>query len=601
MTKKIIATSVVVGAMLTLTGCGGSNDTLDNGATNPVATGTAFYIDSAVSGVNYKCGSQEGITGADGSFTFEVGGGCTFYLGDMKLRGVDAGLMVNGKNVYETDVKIARILQSLDSDGNPANGITIEADTVKALADAGITKLPDTVAEMDEVLAVIAANGGTEVSEADAVGHMYTTLLGGKTFYAVGQEVSDATDIWGGKATFNANLTQLTYLEAYGSDAGETKIASISIDGNKLVFGNDTDNSYTVIGKNKGDYIEFTDYYSNGAIESNTRLYFDKTKADAYAKSLVGAVSPSEFIFTMDYLNGKTLYYVKYDDFGHEEQMGWNAAKMIFNANGAMVWNEIETIDSGAYNTTYSVDGKGLLSILSDVEEGSIQLTYISQTEDYLKVCDNNNNCDTYLFFDEAKALSFRDRQNGDTTTPVAVAYNGVFVDDAVDGVNFACGTVSGLTNSGGHFGTCPAGSTVTFSLGNVIIGSSAATDDGIFFVTDLVGTTRDDVSNAQVIVIATILQSLDSDGDPTNGVTIPADAVAAINKNVTTPVNLSELEEGDDFETTVKLTQVVMELQITNPKMRIVTTQEAEDNLKNSEDKINTGGLVPNDVTGVN
>ena len=115
-----------------------------SGGTNPAtaATGIAYYIDSAVSGVNYACGSKEGITGTNGEFTFEVGSSCTFYLGDMELRGVDAGLLVNGENVYETDVKIARILQSLDSDGNPDHGITIEASTVQALAEEGISSLP---------------------------------------------------------------------------------------------------------------------------------------------------------------------------------------------------------------------------------------------------------------------------------------------------------------------------------------------------------------------------------------------------------------------------------------------------------------------------
>lgn len=107
---------------------------------------------------------------------------------------------------------------------------------------------------------------------------------------------------------------------------------------------------------------------------------------------------------------------MQYDDFGHEEQMGWNAAAMIFNANGTMVWNEIETIDSGALNTTYSVDKNGHLFILSDQGEGEggAKLVYSSQTEDYLKVCaiNDNNDCETYLFFDKAKAIAFRDSNN---------------------------------------------------------------------------------------------------------------------------------------------------------------------------------------------
>ena len=101
--NKILFFGLVVGAMISLVGCGGgSSDTTDSVGTNPtpVATGTAYYVDSAVSGVNYKCGSQEGITGADGEFTFEVGASCTFYLGDIELRGVEAELLVDGESVY---------------------------------------------------------------------------------------------------------------------------------------------------------------------------------------------------------------------------------------------------------------------------------------------------------------------------------------------------------------------------------------------------------------------------------------------------------------------------------------------------------------------
>jgi len=59
-------------------------------------------------------------------------------------------------------------------------------------------------------------------------------------------------------------------------------------------------------------------------------------------------------IFTNDMIVGKTLYFVQNDDFGHTEQVGFNVAEMIFNSDGTMVWNEIETKDSGVFNTTYT-------------------------------------------------------------------------------------------------------------------------------------------------------------------------------------------------------------------------------------------------------
>lgn len=175
MRKKFVFTCVVIGTMFMVIGCGGgSSDAPDNIGTNstPVTTGTAFYVDSAVSGVNYVCGSIEGVTDIDGGFTFEVGGSCVFYLGEITLRNVDAGLLTDGAIVYETDIKIARILQSLDSDGNPDNGITISETAIKALTDNGISKFPATDDELEEMLEVIGNNGGTVVSEEDAQEHM---------------------------------------------------------------------------------------------------------------------------------------------------------------------------------------------------------------------------------------------------------------------------------------------------------------------------------------------------------------------------------------------------------------------------------------------
>ena len=78
--------------------------------------------------------------------------------------------------------------------------------------------------------------------------------------------------------------------------------------------------------------------------------------------------------------------------------MGFNVAEMTFNSNGTMIWNEIETIDSGVFNTIYSVDQHGDLSLFADNEEGHGTYECTNQTSDYLKVCEiEDNDCDTYL------------------------------------------------------------------------------------------------------------------------------------------------------------------------------------------------------------
>jgi len=383
MTKKIIATSVAMGAMLTLIGCGGGSSST---ATSSVATGTAYYIDSAVEGVDYTCGARSGVTGADGSFTFEAGGSCTFYLGDIELRGVDAGLLVDGESVYETDVNIARILQSLDSDGNPNNGITIEAATVQALADEGITSLPTSEAEMDEMLAVIAVNGGTEVSEDDAVEHMLTTLLAGEIFYVVDEAQDGSQQVT--ELTFNEGLTSIKAISPE-----MTENWGITIEGSRLTFNEDTDGSYTIISVDPtNDYIMFSDYYSDGSLDGmGHRLYRDKADAEAYFDSL-----KNSDLTTL--LAGKVLYTAI------DGQDGTLSSWTFSSDMKTFTWTQIVGgTDTGT--EILNVDGMNLyVNVAGETESATIAVLEV--TPDYILTSLDGYPAEK-VFFDESEARDY--------------------------------------------------------------------------------------------------------------------------------------------------------------------------------------------------
>jgi len=106
-------------ASLLLVGCGSS------GSSTASSTGTGYYVDSAIQGVDYSCGTQNGTTGEDGNFTFEVNQKCTFTLGSLTLREVDASVLKDGLTILEDHPDVARLLQTLDKDGNASNGIDI--------------------------------------------------------------------------------------------------------------------------------------------------------------------------------------------------------------------------------------------------------------------------------------------------------------------------------------------------------------------------------------------------------------------------------------------------------------------------------------------
>ncbi|WP_297431034.1 cadherin-like domain-containing protein [Sulfurimonas sp.] len=109
--------------------------------------------------------------------------------------------------------------------------------------------------------------------------------------------------------------------------------------------------------------------------------------------------------------------------------------------------------------------------------------------------------------------------------------------DSAIAGCEFNTSSgVHGVTDADGNF-TYNDGDTVTFSIGGVTIGSASADaihnfDDGdgnFMFLQDLAGVELDNFDNEQVENMAMFLQSLDSDGDASNGIQVSDEAREAL------------------------------------------------------------------------
>ena len=91
----------------------------------------------------------------------------------------------------------------------------------------------------------------------------------------------------------------------------------------------------------------------------------------------------------------------------------------------------------------------------------------------------------------------------------------GVFIDGAVEGIDYAKGSATPVsTHAKGEF-TCEEGSTLTFSVGGLALGNAlcAATITPM----DLAGTT--DLTDARLVNRLLTLQALDDDNDPANGI----------------------------------------------------------------------------------
>ncbi len=133
---------VLTGAMLTgtlmLSGCGG--DSSDRPAKAEAAKGEAYFVDNAVSGLRYQCGSEGfKLTGEQGLLSCDAGQTVSFYVGDILLgqarMAAGTGFItpltlatVEGVVDENKMANIARFLISLDMDADPNNGIQIDPD-----------------------------------------------------------------------------------------------------------------------------------------------------------------------------------------------------------------------------------------------------------------------------------------------------------------------------------------------------------------------------------------------------------------------------------------------------------------------------------------
>ncbi|MBV1882658.1 MAG: hypothetical protein KUG82_13555 [Pseudomonadales bacterium] len=89
-----------------------------------------YFVDSAVGGLQYYSPSQKGITGEDGSFYYTEGEMIHFHIGNLKIGAAIGKTVITPLdlvlNIDETELtNILQLLQTLDSDGDANNGITI--------------------------------------------------------------------------------------------------------------------------------------------------------------------------------------------------------------------------------------------------------------------------------------------------------------------------------------------------------------------------------------------------------------------------------------------------------------------------------------------
>jgi len=146
---------------------------------------TGVFVDSPVHNLNFTTATQTGRTSVDGEFSYQLNEEVTFSIGGIEFPPVSAVELMTPLSLFEVDdvndirvVNTLRLLQSLDQDGDPTNGITI-TDTVHDLAsgldvDFSSEMFPASVSGLLEM-----SNAGMThlIDAVDAIAHFEQTLI----------------------------------------------------------------------------------------------------------------------------------------------------------------------------------------------------------------------------------------------------------------------------------------------------------------------------------------------------------------------------------------------------------------------------------------
>jgi len=185
---KLFYTTLI--SIVALNGCGGSgSDVAESIATQEVSSPTptvlqGIFVDSAVEGLTYTTATQTGMTNLQGEFSYIAGEQVVFSIGDIQFPAVEGQEMISPLDVFEVattdDLRVsnmARLLQTLDEDGIPGNGISITAQAHNQATGVTVNFGSD---DFEQQVADVVANSGAAytslISVQSAIEHLNLTL-----------------------------------------------------------------------------------------------------------------------------------------------------------------------------------------------------------------------------------------------------------------------------------------------------------------------------------------------------------------------------------------------------------------------------------------
>lgn len=265
MWSRWLRTALIGLSIILLTACGGGGG---SGTTAQDDPEQGQFIDSSVAGLYYEAtpSGLTGMTDVNGVFEYEDGDTVAFYIGDILIGETTGASVVTPVSlvpgaVDETNAvvsNIARLLQTLDDNDDPSDGITIPTAVFDAALNqsinfsdiAGFDAAAITL--LNEIFTTVGTAAPTLVSAADAELHLAGSLVSANSGTYSGTWLQTmGPDSDNGVWTFDIDSTgELTGCGRSNVNSLEffTMIGSVSSSGSIEVTGGSTNTGATFSG-----------------------------------------------------------------------------------------------------------------------------------------------------------------------------------------------------------------------------------------------------------------------------------------------------------------------------------------------------------------
>jgi hypothetical protein len=227
MTYSTFKYLLIFQSLLILTACGSGSVSSSSNVSKK-----GIFLDSEIEGIEFKTNTLSGTTNSKGEFEYHDGEEVTFSMYGQELSKVHGYNILTPFDNPDTTVhpnyalNLMRLLQTLDMDGDPSNGIKLPAvnTTMNLNFDQNLADFENDV----NVLAFISANSNVTtltVSLEDAIAHFQNTLNSLKDDYSLELEGKTAVDLISTSYCSNNTTTQMQFeftstgLGYSGSDA----------------------------------------------------------------------------------------------------------------------------------------------------------------------------------------------------------------------------------------------------------------------------------------------------------------------------------------------------------------------------------------------